>query len=82
MKKAMSEHVATRYQRTKRRLVAIQQTEQKLRERAKAEREKLATWMIENGFATGHGDTFDDLLKELAWQVKELRDKIWELEKP
>ena len=32
--------------------------------------EKLATWMIAHGFATGHGDTLDDLLKELAWQVK------------
>ena len=44
-------------------------------------REKLAAWMIENSFATGHGDTFNDLLKEITWQVQELRDKIWELEK-
>ncbi len=34
---------------------------------------KLADWMIANGFATGHGDTFDDLLRELEWQIKELR---------
>ena len=43
-------------------------------------KEKLAAWMIENGFTTGHGDTFDDLLKELTWQIQELHEKIWELE--
>jgi hypothetical protein len=42
--------------------------------------EQLSNWMLKNGFATGHGDTFDDLLKQLSWQVQELRDKIWELE--
>lgn len=36
-------------------------------------REKLARWMIENSIATGHGDTFDDLLAELAGYVRELR---------
>jgi hypothetical protein len=35
--------------------------------------EKLAGWMNANGFATGHGDTFDNLLRELDWQIKELR---------
>jgi hypothetical protein len=35
--------------------------------------ETLARWMIANGFTTGHGDTVEDLLRELAWQVKELR---------
>lgn len=40
-----------------------------------AEREVVAKWMIEHSFATGHGDTLEDLLKELSWQVKELRDK-------
>jgi hypothetical protein len=39
------------------------------------EKEKLAAWMIKNSFATGHGDTFDDLLKELTWQVNELRQQ-------
>ena len=38
---------------------------------ADAKREKLAAWMIERGFATGHGDTIKDLLKELEWQIKE-----------
>lgn len=42
----------------------------KLEERA---RERLAAWMIENSFATGHGDTFEDLLRELTWQVAEIR---------
>lgn len=47
-----------------------------LLERAgKAQREKLASWMIEHGFSTGHGDTIDDLLKELAWQIAELRSR-------
>ena len=35
------------------------------------DREKVAQWMIERGFATGHGDSIEDLLKELEWQVKE-----------
>jgi len=38
-----------------------------------SEREQLARWMIEHSFATGHGDTFEDLLKELSWQVEELQ---------
>ena len=37
--------------------------------------EQLAAWMIHHGFATGHGDTFDDLLAELAWQIEELRGR-------
>jgi len=35
------------------------------------EREKLAAWMIAKGYTTGHGDTVEDLLAELDWQVKE-----------
>ena len=38
---------------------------------AAAEREKVAAWMMERGYATGHGDTIKDLLKELEWQIKE-----------
>ena len=37
----------------------------------RAEREKVAQWMISHGFATGHGDTMEDLLHELAWQICE-----------
>ncbi len=33
----------------------------------------LAKWMTEHGFATGHGDCFDDLLADLSWQIEELR---------
>jgi hypothetical protein len=36
-----------------------------------AEREKVAAWMIERGYATGHGDTIEDLLENLEWQAKE-----------
>ena len=38
---------------------------------AAAEREKLAAWMMAQGYATGHGDTVEDLLQELDWQVRE-----------
>ena len=36
-----------------------------------AEREKVARWMMERGYATGHGDTIEELLNELEWQVVE-----------
>ena len=36
-----------------------------------AEREKVAQWMISHGYATGHGDTTEELLKELEWQIAE-----------
>ena len=35
------------------------------------DKEKLAQWMIEKGYATGHGDTIEDLLQELEWQIAE-----------
>ena len=38
---------------------------------AAAERNKVAQWMIDRGYATGHGDTVEDLLNELDWQVRE-----------
>ena len=38
---------------------------------AVAERNKLAHWMIQRSYATGHGDTIEDLLKELEGQVRE-----------
>ena len=37
----------------------------------KAEREKVVAWMRSKSYATGHGDTVEDLLKELEWQVAE-----------
>jgi len=38
---------------------------------AAAERNKLAAWMIQHGYATGHGDTTEALLQELDWQIAE-----------
>ena len=35
------------------------------------ERNKLAAWMIERGYATGHGDSIEKLLEELEWQIEE-----------
>lgn len=35
------------------------------------EREKLAKWMMQHEYATGHGETIEDLLEELKWQIKE-----------
>ena len=35
------------------------------------DKEKVAQWMIQQGYATGHGDTVEDLLKELEWQIAE-----------
>ena len=36
-----------------------------------AERNKLAAWMMARGYATGHGDSIEDLLQELDWQIAE-----------
>ena len=36
---------------------------------AAAEREKVAAWMIQRSYATGHGDTTEDLLIELDCQI-------------
>ena len=41
-----------------------------------AEREKVAAWMIEKGYATGHGDTIEDLLQELEWQIAEKQEPV------
>jgi hypothetical protein len=38
---------------------------------AAAEREKVSQWMMQRSYATGHGDTLEDLLEELDWQIKE-----------
>lgn len=37
---------------------------------ALGERQEVAVWMIERGYATGHGDTVGDMLGELVWQVR------------
>ena len=33
--------------------------------------ERAASWMMDRGYATGHGDTIEDLLGELEWQAWE-----------
>jgi hypothetical protein len=38
---------------------------------AAAEREKVAAWMVSHLYATGHGDTTEDMLEELEWQIAE-----------
>lgn len=42
---------------------------------AAAERNRLAAWMIKRGYSTGHGDTIEDMLKELDWQIRESERK-------
>jgi len=42
---------------------------------AAAEREKVARWMMERGYATGHGDSVEDLLNELDWQIREQKSE-------
>ena len=44
---------------------------------AAAEREKVAQWMTRQGYATGHGDNIEDLLKELEWQIEERIRREW-----
>jgi hypothetical protein len=31
----------------------------------------ICEWMIKNGYATGHGESVDDLLHQLDWQLEE-----------
>jgi hypothetical protein len=47
-----------------------------MRERIAAERNKLVQWMIDRSYATGHGDTTEDLLEELDWQITESWSKV------
>jgi hypothetical protein len=42
-----------------------------------AERNKLAAWMQAQGYATGHGDTTEDLLEELEREVGFKRAELW-----
>ena len=56
---------------------------------AAAKRNKIAAWMMAKGYATGHGDTVEDLLNELEWQVKEGERKVcaaiarqWDVDHP
>jgi endonuclease YncB( thermonuclease family) len=42
-----------------------------------AERNKVAAWMIAQGYATGHGDTMEGLLEELEREVGFDRAELW-----
>jgi hypothetical protein len=42
------------------------------------DKEKLAKWMIDRGYSTGHGDTIEDLLSELHWQINENWNSAYE----
>jgi len=35
------------------------------------EREKVVKWMTAKGYATGDGNSIEDLLKELEWQIED-----------
>jgi hypothetical protein len=41
------------------------------------ERNKLASWMMAQGYATGHGDTIEGLLEELEREVGFKRAELW-----
>lgn len=51
-----------------------------------AERERMveavASWMRNQGYATGHGDTVEMLLTELTWQIAERVEKAAAIRKP
>lgn len=36
-----------------------------------SDKEKVSQWMMNRGYATGHGTSVVDLLQELEWQVAE-----------
>lgn len=42
---------------------------------ARNAKQRLLEIMRKNGLATGHGDTIDEALKELDWQLSELKGK-------
>ncbi len=45
--------------------------EREIKIEVEAEREKVAHWMRSMGYATGHGDTIEDLLDHLDTQIAE-----------
>lgn len=50
-----------------------EEAEREIRESLGMTTNNLAQWMMRNEFATGHGDTAEALLEELASQVNEIR---------
>ena len=43
---------------------------------AAVEREKVAQWMMAQGYSTGHGDTLENLLAEIEWQIEDRINNI------
>lgn len=41
-----------------------------------ADLERVCQFMLNHGYATGHGDSIEDCLSELDWQEKERWDKL------
>jgi hypothetical protein len=58
------------------RIAELENSLTKLGECIKQDREKVAAFMLRLGFATGHGDTIDDLLIELDGQLIEWMDSV------
>jgi hypothetical protein len=50
-------------------------------EAVRAERNKLAAWMIQFGFATGHGDTMEELVDALGTEIVDRIDGEVEAER-
>jgi RNA polymerase-binding transcription factor DksA len=50
-----------------------------LQREADEARESLARWMLDNSFATGHGDTISDLISELKFQLEEQKARTHEM---
>jgi hypothetical protein len=55
---------------------AIADLKEEIERLKNADKEKLAAWMMKNGFATGHGDSIEDLLSELEWQIEERVQRV------
>lgn len=49
----------------------IEASQEAIDQARKEEREKVAKWMMDRAYATGHGDSIEDLLEELQWQLDE-----------
>jgi hypothetical protein len=41
------------------------------------ERKQVAAWMMQQGYATGHGDTVEDLLEEFKREASFDRAELW-----
>lgn len=51
--------------------MSTETTEPVYTEEIEAAKDKLLSFMRDNSYATGHGDTFADLFREFEWQHRE-----------